>query len=467
MKAKGSQMERAIQQAGGAEPAPHAVPPKYATAEQMERLIEAMGNIADPEVIGSAVDSWLDEHPEATTTVQDGSITAAKLAPAVAENVAAVPDLKSAINDKAPVIIDTASSSIASFPDGADSIPVKDLTVAIEPVQSGSGDPSPSNIRPISGWAGATVTRTGKNLLPSGMVHAAWANGVFYSHENASSRYLSSSGKIPVVGGETYTVSLVDDPTNAWTLSNVQFFADGVFDSDLVTGGQMTFTVPEGINEIALNGLMATNITNTSDVSSTDFQLELGSTATAYEPYQGATYDISFPSAAGTVYGGTLDVTTGVLTVDMAMVDMGALSWVYYPNHLRFGVKINGARYSGTSLGFDGACSIYAVSTANYVRMADKSVVIGCNFLGNTDAAMIVQDSAYTDAAVFKSAVSGQKLVYPLATPVTYQLTPTEVTTLLGTNNIWSDCGDSTVEYRADTKLYIDKKIAALAAAMN
>lgn len=229
----------------------------------------------------------------------------------------------------------------------------------------------------------------------------------------------------------------------------------------------MTFTVPEGINEIALNGLMATNITNTSDVSSTDFQLELGSTATAYEPYQGATYDISFPSAAGTVYGGTLDVTTGVLTVDVAMVDMGALSWVYYPNHLRFGVKINGARYSGTSLGFDGACSIYAVSTANYVRMADKSVVIGCNFLGNTDAAMIVQDSAYTDAAVFKTAVSGQKLVYPLATPVTYQLTPTEVTTLLGTNNIWSDCGDSTVEYRADTKLYIDKKIAALAAAMN
>lgn len=92
-------MERAIQQAGGAEPAPHAVPPKYATAEQMERLIEAMGNIADPEVIGSAVDSWLDEHPEATTTVQDGSITAAKLAPAVAENVATVPDLKSALNE--------------------------------------------------------------------------------------------------------------------------------------------------------------------------------------------------------------------------------------------------------------------------------------------------------------------------------------------------------------------------------
>ena len=35
----------------------------------------------------------------------------------------------------------------------------------IEPVQSGSGDPSPSNVRPITGWTGATLTRCGKNLI--------------------------------------------------------------------------------------------------------------------------------------------------------------------------------------------------------------------------------------------------------------------------------------------------------------
>lgn len=35
------------------------------------------------EQIGAAVGAWLTEHPEATTTVQDGSITAAKLAPAL------------------------------------------------------------------------------------------------------------------------------------------------------------------------------------------------------------------------------------------------------------------------------------------------------------------------------------------------------------------------------------------------
>ncbi len=33
----------------------------------------------DPEMIATAVDAWLDEHPEATTTVEDGAITRAKL----------------------------------------------------------------------------------------------------------------------------------------------------------------------------------------------------------------------------------------------------------------------------------------------------------------------------------------------------------------------------------------------------
>ena len=41
---------------------------------------------------------------------------------------------------------------------------------------------------------------------------------------------------------------------------------------------------------------------------------------------------------------------------------------------------------------------------------------------------------------------TGAQVVYELATPITYHLTPTEITALLGTNNIWADTGDSTVE---------------------
>ena len=36
--------------------------------------------------------------------------------------------------------------------------PLKRCEMAIEAVQSGTGDPSPENVRPISGWTGATIT---------------------------------------------------------------------------------------------------------------------------------------------------------------------------------------------------------------------------------------------------------------------------------------------------------------------
>ena len=44
------------------------------------KVLEGLANIGiDPEVIGENVDAWLDAHPEATTTVEDGAVTTAKL----------------------------------------------------------------------------------------------------------------------------------------------------------------------------------------------------------------------------------------------------------------------------------------------------------------------------------------------------------------------------------------------------
>lgn len=41
----------------------------------------------------------------------------------------------------------------------AAALPLIDMTITIEAVQSGSGDPSSSNIRPITGWTGATISQ--------------------------------------------------------------------------------------------------------------------------------------------------------------------------------------------------------------------------------------------------------------------------------------------------------------------
>ena len=43
-------------------------------------LAKAVGASPDPAVIQQNVEDWLDDHPEATTTVQDGAITRVKLA---------------------------------------------------------------------------------------------------------------------------------------------------------------------------------------------------------------------------------------------------------------------------------------------------------------------------------------------------------------------------------------------------
>lgn len=65
-------------------------------------LIQAMAPKADPAVIEAAVSDWLDDHPEATTTVEDGSITEEKLASDVLLTLSTlendVSDVKTAID---------------------------------------------------------------------------------------------------------------------------------------------------------------------------------------------------------------------------------------------------------------------------------------------------------------------------------------------------------------------------------
>ncbi len=367
---------------------------------------------------------------------------------------------------------DTASGAIASFPDGADNIPVKDLSVAIEPVQAGTGDPSPDNIRPISGWTGAEVTRTGKNLLRypyydstktgNGLTVTDNGDGTLTANGTTTATlffnlYRNTADDCLRLKAGTYRIPAIGNTTN---LSFNWYFVGG---SSISTGSaERTFTL-ENDSDVYCFLRFEANVTF-SNVVVSPMLLAAPETDLAYESYHGNTYSITFPSEAGTVYGGTLDVTKGKLTVDRAMVDAGTLQWskdssgtLYAPWPQK---KAGSLKMTCSAL----ATLDSSFSFSNYAGYPDN--VIG----GNTNATnqyFYAKATAYATAADFKTAMSGVQLCYEIKTPVIYDLTPTEVRTLLGTNNIWADCGDSTVEYRADTKLYIDKKIAALAAAMN
>ena len=78
------------------------------TTGKVVALIKAMGGGADPAAIEAAVQDWLDAHPEATTTVQDGSITEQKLATSIAQKLGLISSLSDEIGDvKSAINIDS------------------------------------------------------------------------------------------------------------------------------------------------------------------------------------------------------------------------------------------------------------------------------------------------------------------------------------------------------------------------
>ena len=58
----------------------------------------------------------------------------------------------------------TVSGDIASFRTPS-RVPIESLKFHFLPKQEGSGDPSPTNIRPITGWTGLNGKRAGKNIF--------------------------------------------------------------------------------------------------------------------------------------------------------------------------------------------------------------------------------------------------------------------------------------------------------------
>jgi hypothetical protein len=375
---------------------------------------------------------------------------------------------------------DTVTGSIASFPDGADGIPVKNLTVAIEPVQSGSGNPSPDNVRPISGWTGANVTRCGKNLFDPNVY-------TDYLQEDGSVKapvYQLYNQQIPLpksIDGVTCTFSAkIKIISGSTTAKNVRVSAintqsgeaiGGLVNSTEYTESKVTFVATPNTALRIGYGDGSLGVVQIKDV-----QLEIGSGTGGFEPYNATTIPITFPSEAGTVYGGTLDVTTGKLTVDRAIITADEIGNFVFRNGSNVPtVRLATADILVPSVATNDSvvnsfiCSMLTPTYVNNVyrgSSANASIAVS----GGTFTRFWIRwDEYITDSATLKQALkdSGFEVVINLTTSTEYTLTPIEVKTLLAQNNIWADCGDTTVNYRADTTLFVNKKIAALAAAMN
>ncbi len=309
---------------------------------------------------------------------------------------------------------DTASGSLATFPDGGDGVPVKSLTVNISAVQAGSGDPGPDNIRPISGFTGATVTRVGKNLFPpyigpataGGVTMTPNKDGSFALEGTASATAFTAARTLPfpVASGTNVSFRLGNDLINSEVgLRVIWSEAGGTTRYGTLYRAEAVDQTAEGVAaSFAANRVQTVVASNHGDVTKITLkpQLELGDKATAWEPYTEETVTVSWDAEAGTVYGGSLDLTAGVLTV-----------------------------------------------TEGYIAAYDGEELPG-KWISDRDV--------YAEGT---SPSTGAQVVYTLAEPLTYRLASGALHTVLGVNHIFSDAGAVEVEYRADLELYIEKRI--------
>lgn len=361
-------------------------------------------------------------------------------------------ELDEALETKAPVIVDSASGNIAHASDGAGGMHIRSLIINIVPVQSGSGDPSPTNIRTISGRTGLTVTRLGKNLFDVSSL--SWNAGIRNDDGSAGSSSASHyTNAIPIPENTSITISGTLR-TSSSTYRVYFLKADGTWISR--TGSAQAS--PKVLDPPSGCGMIQLQVSNS--VNMQDVQVEAGFYATPYEEYQSTQYPVSWQSEAGTVYGGTLDVVSGLLTVDRGILTLGSSipsGTSGIQNIATVGESVRFEYYPYRAIG---AASTPLISDkfANAATNAGNPWV--CDTGSSSSPRMYVcMGSTYTTDALIRQwfASNPTDFVYYLATPQTYQLTPTEVSMLLGANNIFSDGGSVLLTYPCDTKLYIQK----------
>jgi hypothetical protein len=178
--------------------------------------------------------------------------------------------------------------------------------------------------------------------------------------------------------------------------------------------------------------------------------LNVGSTAIAYTPYNGQTYTIAFGQ---TVYGGQLIILPDrtYFHATWKVVDLGDLNWVYrgpnFPNVFATN-SISDYKYVNN---VNALCSIYAFggTVVGIANISGDKTAYFYYISGSSDRFLYIKDTAYTDKNTFTTAVTGQKLVYELATPFDIDLTPVQIETLVGQkNNVYHTAnGDTAVKF--------------------
>ena len=338
------------------------------------------------------------------------------------------------VNLLGPLPEKTANGAIAHIEDGADEVPTKSLVVTIPPT--------------LDGVSSVTETQTGKNLLDTSAFdsleyYTVNANGSI-TVNSSDSRLWSNVPALIFLKAGTYTLSRSLTGSQCYIRASLDNYASNVCSLGN-TATEKNFTLSEDAYikvKVGYNGTYP---------FTDSYLLEVGSTASSYEPY---TEPTQYTASLGrTIYGGTADIVNGVGQATFALHKVTSNDGIYdYSTGNGFRVStstwVEGIMKGESNNG--GICNEFDTVTNNNSRGVRFSI-------GDNTSIYFVQVYSEIGNTVedFKNWLDNHDVyvVYPLATPTDFTFTGQEIPTRLGVNNFWADEGDSDVTYRADISL--------------
>lgn len=405
------------------------------------------------------------------------------------------------IKEKAPAIVCDEKGSVISVSD-ASSEEIRGLNIYGKTIQNGTPTPeAPIELVSAGADGDIAVTVAGKNLFdPERLLQTAgncvydeatglWTTGLGGGYNRSIFSDVAGVGTdrdikylLPLSENTTYTIKLFDyaTATTVASLPRVNFHdKDGIHLGQKSFDDVATFTTPAGTRYVDFcRGHNAGNF------SFSKIQLEVGSVATAYEAYKAQTITIStenglpgIPVSSGGNYtdeNGQRWVTDEIdLARGVHVKRIGTYTLTEEAEIKSYGSSKDGL--FGTSV--LSALAAYPSETlcSHYGQAVDNSYPANACGIDRYKSLWIMDARFNNSVSELKTWLSSNpvSVMYQLATPIETPLSAEEIAdySALYTNKpnttVFNDSGaGQKVEYVADTKAYIDQKIAAISAAV-
>lgn len=312
-----------------------------------------------------------------------------------------------------------------------------------EPTQAGTGEPSPDNIRPISGRDNVKVQRSGENLLNitpfakvtnKGVIFEYIADGGIHIEGTPTASADSPTFPVPILApGKYYGVDMGPEiaASIVVTRDGKRFWMNAKAGFEILAG------------DVTHYWYMIVTKGATVDKMVYPYIVPGSTPPTTYTPYRGDTLALALPS---TVYGGTVDAVTGEGAETWKLVTLdGTEAWGINVMYLYLDAKLpsnnNQQRY--------GLCShfVYRYGYAG----DDVFVDAGGIWLGKAMSDKYTVDSWKSYLAAQYAAGTPVQIAYKLATPTPFTATGAQpISSLSGVNTIMTDADSVMVTGRAD-----------------